>query len=183
MRTQSYIVTIITVLLFILLTGGCSRPWSVNAKGMGEGVCGSNVRVDIVGVNSFEKEDWMSVSLEDYWLGKSPLRNDAKTQGYLVTQTFDSSEAECMLTITEKNQAWKKWKKEKEASHVIVLIDKIPEGGKWRISLPLKPKCWQGDFWDKTKRGYRKRTKKNRIIVHVLESGVVPITLPIEGCE
>jgi hypothetical protein len=171
------------LLVLGLSIGGCSKPWSVNALGVGEAVCNSNVRVDIVGINSYEMEKWMAVSLEDYWIGKSPLRKDALAQGYLASKTFSPDEGQCELVVTQKDPAWKKWAKEKQATHAVVLIDKIPEGGTWRFVLPLKPACWQGTFWDKTKRLYRKRIKKNKIIVHVLESGIMPVTIPVEDCQ
>jgi hypothetical protein len=183
MKTHKQIVLTLGLLVLALLMGGCSKPWSVNALGVGDAVCNSNVRVDIVGVNSYEKENWLAVSLEDYWIGKSPLRKDALAQGYLTTKTFSPGEDQCVLVVTEKDPAWKKWSKEKQATHVVVLIDKIPEGGTWRFVLPLKPACWQGDFWDKTKRLYKKRIKNNQIIVNVLESGIAPVTIPVEDCQ
>lgn len=183
MKTHKRLGLVLGLLSVSMLISGCSKPWSVNAMGVGDAVCNSNVRVDIVGVNSYEMENWMAVSLEDYWIGKSPLRKDALAQGYLATHTFSPTENQCQLVVTEKNDVWKNWSKQKQATHAVVLIDKIPEGGTWRFVLPLKPACWQGSFWDKTKRLYRKRVKKNKIIVNILESGIAPVTLPVEDCQ
>jgi hypothetical protein len=148
-----------------LLTG-CGP--SIHVKGLGD-ICKQNVRVDIVGVNWMEKQQWEALSMQDYWSEGNQRRKDSIDQGYNLPVTF-SPGGSCEVTVKEKDPLWKNWKRRK-ATYFLVMFDTCSDDQAWRLCLPLSWKCWLG------------RTKKGTIEVSIQPSGVVPTTAPRADCK
>ena len=183
MQPKQWISLFIGTTILCLVSCGCSKSLSIQAQA-DQGIRNQYIRVDIVGLNTFEKDIWMNpeTTLEDYWIDQSGRRKQAIDQGILVTQEFNPSRLDVEMTLTKKHPVWKKWRKN-SASHFIVLMDRCQDKNTWRLCLPLRKKCWKGSFKDQVKRGGKERIKDNCITVRITENGIIPVTTPIPGCE
>jgi len=148
------------------LLAGCGR--SIHIEGLGD-IRKQNVRVDVVGVNWVEKQQWEALSMQDYWGEGNQRRKDSIDQGYNLPVTF-SPGSPCEITLEEKDAIWKNWR-QREATHFLVMFDTCSDNQAWRVCLPLSSKCWSG------------RTTKGTIEVSIQPSGVVPKTAPKAKCK
>ena len=156
------------------LLAGCNAsnflfpPWTLHVQGEG-GICRQNVQVDVVGVNRSEIEDWERPSMEQYWAKDFQLRKDSIDGGFNCARSFGLS-GECELTISEKDDVWKKWK-DNGAEYILVMFDTCADERAWRKRLPLPPRCWEG------------QTKKHTVEVRIRPSQVACVTVPKAECD
>ncbi|MBN1508254.1 MAG: hypothetical protein JW955_15510 [Sedimentisphaerales bacterium] len=155
-----------TTELVIVLAGGCLLAGcggrSIHIKGTGD-ICRQNVRVDVVGVNSMEKERWeKGLPMQDYWSESNPFRKESVDQSLRVTF---SPGGPCEVTIKEKDPIWRKWKRDK-ATDFLVMFDTCSDSEAWYACLPLSAKQWKG------------RTRRGTIEISILPSRVKPETTP-----
>lgn len=148
------------------LLAGCGQ--SIHIQGVGD-VRKQNVRVDVVGVNWVEKQQWEALSMQEYWSEGNQRRKDSIDQGYNRPVTF-SPDSPCEIVVEQKDPLWKNWKQRK-ATHFLVMFDTCSDDQAWRLSLPLSAKCWRG------------QTKKGVIEISIQPSGVVPTTAPRAKCK
>jgi len=148
------------------LLAGCGQ--SIHIQGLGD-IREQNVRVDIVGVNWVEREQWETLSMQDYWSEGNQRRKDSIEQGYNRPVEFLAN-GPCEITVKQKDPLWRNWKKRK-ATHFLVMFDTCSDNQAWRLCLPLSAKCWKG------------QTRRGVIEVSIQPSGVVPTTAPKAKCK
>jgi hypothetical protein len=148
------------------LLAGCSGR-SIHVLGVGD-VLRQNVRVDVVGVNWVEKQQWETVSMQDYWSEGNQRREDSIRQGYNLSLAF-SPDSPCDITIKDSDPLWQIWEQRK-ATHFLVLFDTCSDSKAWRLCLPLSRKCWD-------------RSAAKKIEVAIQPSGVIPQTAPKAKCK
>jgi len=162
MRAMVRTIGLVTALVAGSLLSGCAR--SIHIEGLGD-IRKQNVRVDVVGVNWVEKQQWEALSMQDYWSEGNQLRKDAIDQKYNLPVTFSPGKL-CAVTIRGKDPHWKNWTRRK-ATHFLVMFDTCSDNQAWRLCLPLSTKCWSS------------RT----IEISIQPSGVVPKTAPKPKCK
>ena len=169
MRTIQFRYGVLGLLLFGLLTGGCSsmrgsRPVNVTAS---DPICKKSVEVHLVGINSSEKDLWETMSMTDYWTPGNQLRKSAKDYAYVI----QFGQGPCMVTLGKKDPIRRIWKNRK-AEYLFVLAD-LPgvftdstgNADARRLQLPAtNSKRWA---W---------RDKK--IDIRIEESNIVSLTIP-----
>jgi len=148
------------------LLAGCGGR-SIYVAGVGD-IRKQNVRVDVVGVNWVEKQQWETVSMQDYWSEGNRRREDSISQGYNLSLAF-SPDKPCEITIKDSDPLWQNWAQRK-ATHFLVLFDTCSDSKAWRLCLPLSPKCWE-------------KSAAKKIEIAIQPSGVVPRTAPKAKCK
>lgn len=148
------------------LLAGCGL--NIHVEGIGD-VRQQHVRVDVVGVNWVEKQQWEAISMQDYWSEGNQRRKDSIDQGYNLPVTF-SPGSPCEISLKPSDPVWQNWKQRK-ATHFLVMFDTCSDEQSWRLCLPLSAKCWSG------------RAPHRTIEVSIQPSGVVPKTAPKAKCK
>ncbi len=148
------------------LLAGCGGR-SIHVAGVGD-VLKQNVRVDVVGVNWVEKQQWETVSMKDYWSEGNQRRADSIGQGYNLPLAF-SPASPCEITVKDSDPLWKNWTQRK-ATHFLVLFDTCSDSQGWRLCLPLSAKCWEG-------------SAAKTIEIAIQPSGIVPKATPKAKCK
>jgi len=144
--------------------GGCS-PLTIHIQGVGD-VCKQHVRVDVMGVNWMEKQQWEKTPtpMQEYWAAGNRRREDSLAQGYNYSARFGPTQP-CEVVIKEADPLWQTWNK-RGATHFLVMFDTCTDANAWYVCLPLASKYWKG------------RTKNNVIEISVEPSRVVATTPP-----
>ena len=166
MRAQIRTIGLTMIMAGSSLLAGCGV--NIHVQGVGD-IRKQHVRVDIVGVNWVEKQQWETLSKQDYWSEGNQRRKDSIDQGYNLPITF-SPGSPCEITLKPSDPLWQTWK-QRRATHFLVMFDTCPDEQSWRLSLPLSSKCWRG------------RTPNGMIEVSIQPSGVVPTTAPKAKCK
>ena len=164
---------VIGLLLVGLLTTGCnsasnlvlgSRTVNVIAN---EDICNKSVEVHLVGVNRFEKDQWETMSMTDYWEPENKMRKSARDYTYVI----QFGQEPCEKTLAIKEPIRKIWKKRKvEYLFVLAdmpgLFDDMPgNADARRLRLPSPgSSCW----------GMRQR----KINISIESGNVVALTIP-----
>ena len=164
MKTNQVRCCVFQLLLFGLLTGGCSRALNVSSS---DPICKKSVEVHLVGVNRFEKDLWETMSMTDYWTPGNQLRQSAKEYTYVI----QFGRGPCEQTLDKKDPIRGIWKKRKvEFMFVLadlpgVYEDSTGNADARRLRLPaVGSKRW----------GLRKK----KIDIRIEESNIVSLTVP-----
>jgi len=169
MKTIRFRYCALGLLLFGLLTGGCSsmrgsRPVNVTAS---DPICKKSVEVHLVGINSSEKDLWETMSMTDYWTPGNQLRKSAKE----YTSVIQFGQGPCMVTLGKKDPIRRIWKNRKiEYMFVLadlpgVFTDSAGNADARRMLLPAtNSKRW----------GWRDK----KIDIRIEESNIVSLTIP-----
>lgn len=173
MKTTGFRCCVLALLLFGLLTGGCSRVASVIVYSRvvnviaSDPICNKSVEVHLVGVNRFEKDLWETMSMTDYWMPGNQLRKSAKEYTYVI----QFGQGPCKEILNKKDPIQDTWKKRK-AEYLFVLADLpgvytdgVGNADARRLRLPAA---------DSADWGWRKK----QIDVKIEESNIVPLTVP-----
>jgi hypothetical protein len=125
-----------------LAVGGCSTR-TIHIQGVGD-ICKQHVRVDVMGVNWMEKQQWEKTPppMQEYWAAGNRRREDSLAQGYNHSVRFGPTQP-CDLVIKETDPLWKKWN-ERGATHFLVMFDTCTDANAWYVCLPLAYKYWRG---------------------------------------
>lgn len=164
---------VIGLLLVGLLGAGCnsasnlvlgSRIVNVIAN---EDICKKSVEVHLVGVNRFEKDQWETMSMTNYWEPENQMRKSARDYTYVI----QFGQEPCEKKLAKKEPIRKIWKKRKvEYLFVLAdmpgLFDDMPANADARrLRLPSPgSSCW----------GIRQRT----INISIESGNVVALTIP-----
>ena len=169
MRTDVTRIGLVLALAAGMTLCGCGGR-QIHIQGLGD-IRKQNVRIDVVGVNWAERQQWEKMTMQEYWREGNQRREDSVSQGYNHPVKFEPA-SPCEVVIKEKDGVWKKGR-EKGATHFFVMFDTCTHADAWRICLPLSPKCWRG------------RLSKDTIEVAIQPSGVVSKTTPSSkaGCQ
>jgi hypothetical protein len=162
MKRQTKSVALALTVTAAIALGGCHSR-TIHIQGVGD-ICRQNVRVDVVGVNWIEKEQWKQTPMQEYWAAGNRRREDSLAQGYNYSVRFGPTKP-CEVTIKEKDRLWKSWN-EREATHFFVMFDTCTDANAWYVCLPLSSKYWKG------------RTKKGTIEIAIQPGSVVAMTTP-----
>ncbi len=162
MKRQAKTIALALAAAAALALGGCSSR-TIHIQGVGD-ICRQNVRVDVVGVNWMEKQQWEKTSMQEYWAAGNRRREDALAQGYIYSVRFGPTKP-CEVVIKEKDPLWKSWK-ERGATHFLVMFDTCTDASAWSVCLPLASKPWRG------------RTKNGTIEIAIQPGSVVAVTSP-----
>ena len=177
MQKCQQIIRLVLLSAVMLFMSGCA--WKIHTQGVGD-ICSQFVEVHIVGINHYEKDTWMGISMQDYWRDTTGLRSASIQRGDTYEAKFSPS-LPCEITLSEKDKIWKKWQ-EKDATHFLVLTDSSKDENAWRVCLPMPNRkkhfgvptgwgCWEG------------RAKKKTIEIRIEPSAVVPLTTPKPNCD
>lgn len=176
MKNAKFRFCIFELLLFVLLTGGCSRVASmivysriVNVMAS-DPICNKSVEVHLVGVNRFEKDLWETMSMTDYWMPGNQLRKSAKEYTYVI----QFGQGPCTKTLNKKDPIQVIWKKRK-AEYLFVLADLpgvytdgVGNADARRLRIPAADSAHWG--W-----------RKKQIDIRIEESNIVSLTVPAKG--
>ncbi len=110
---------VIGLILVALLAPGCIGPRTVNVIA-NEDICNKTVEVHLVGVNWYEKEQWETMSMTDYWEPENKKRKSAKSYTYVIK--FGQGQSTCKITLPKKDPVREEWKKRK-AEYLFILAD------------------------------------------------------------
>jgi hypothetical protein len=163
MKTQAKRIALALAMTAGVALGGCGSNRTIHIQGIGD-ICRQNVRVDVVGVNWMEKQQWEKTTMQEYWAAGNPRREDSLAQGYNYSVRFGPTKA-CEVTLREKDPIWKKWN-DRGATHFFVMFDTCTDANAWYVCLPLATKPWHG------------RTRNGTIEVQIQPPSVVAITSP-----
>ena len=169
MKITRFVYFVLGLLLFGMLTGGCSairgsRPVNVTAS---DPICNKSVEVHLVGINSSEKDLWETMSMTDYWTPGNQLRKSAQE----YTRVIQFGQGPCMVTLDKKDPIRRTWKNRKiEYMFVLadlpgVFADSAGNADARRMQLPA-PNSKRWGFRDK------------KIDIRIEESNIVSLTIP-----
>jgi hypothetical protein len=169
MKTALFKGQVFGVLVGCMLAGGCSRVVNVIAT---EDICKKSVEVHLVGVNRFEKDQWETMSMTDYWYPTNQLRKSAKEYTYVVR----FGQGPCEQSLGKKEPVRDTWKSRK-AEYLFVLADlpgTFPDlpgnADARRLRLPApSSKCW--------------KQSQKEINIRIESSNIVPLTIPKAKCK
>ncbi len=162
MERQAKRIALALAVTTAIAVGGCP-PRTIHIQGVGD-VCKQNVRVDVVGVNSIERQQWEKTPMQEYWAAGNRRREDALAQGYNYSVRLEPTKP-CEVVLKEKDAVWKKWT-ERGATHFFVMFDTCTDANAWYVCLPLASKYYKG------------RTKNGVIEIALQPSSVVVTTPP-----
>ncbi|MCU0917951.1 MAG: hypothetical protein MUC88_25825 [Planctomycetes bacterium] len=172
MKTTTRRIALVLTLLTGSILGGCSGNRAIHIRGIGD-ICRQNVRIDVVGVDWNEKQQWErwvekqqgdKTAMQVYWAPGNALREGSLAQGSNQTTEFGPTKP-CEVTLKEKGPLWAKWK-ERGATHFFVMFDTCTDATAWYVCLPLASKAWNG------------RTRKGTIEVEIRPESVKAVPGP-----
>lgn len=155
---SSFLVSLVLAILSLGLLSGCAGKKSSAPPKKGPGykydimvdvsLNGQTFTVDVIGVNSSNKDRITGMSVDDYFNDKDKLRSGTEQ---LATKKMSSSEGAWRVDIESKEN--EKYSKIRYPgfSHIAIIADSNvrgsnPANDQRRILLPLNPALWP-DSW------------------------------------